>query len=75
MLLSTGIVRPLDNLGRIVLPIELRRSLDIKNKQDAFEIYTDGSTIILRKYEPGCVFCGNLEGFVNFWVGMFAQGA
>jgi transcriptional pleiotropic regulator of transition state genes len=53
---STGIVRKIDELGRIVLPIELRRTLDIAEK-DAVEIYVDGDTIILRKYEPTCVFC------------------
>ncbi len=55
---STGIVRKVDELGRIVLPIELRRTLDIAEK-DALEIYVDGNTIILRKYEPSCIFCGN----------------
>ncbi|MBR5235972.1 MAG: AbrB/MazE/SpoVT family DNA-binding domain-containing protein [Clostridia bacterium] len=55
---STGIVRKVDELGRIVLPIELRRTLDIAEK-DALEIYVDGDTIVLRKYEPACIFCGN----------------
>ena len=54
---STGIVRKVDELGRIVLPIELRRTLDIDVK-DALEIYVGGSQIILKKYEPACVFCG-----------------
>ena len=54
---STGIVRKVDELGRIVLPIELRRTLDIAEK-DSIEIYVDGSSIILKKYEPTCVFCG-----------------
>ena len=48
---STGIVRKVDELGRIVLPIELRRTLDIEVK-DALEIYVDGAQIILKKYEP-----------------------
>ena len=55
---STGIVRKVDELGRIVLPIELRRTLDIAEK-DSIEIYVDGSSIILKKYEPTCVFCGD----------------
>ena len=50
---STGIVRKVDELGRIVLPIELRRTLDIAEK-DAIEIYVDGESIILKKYEPTC---------------------
>ena len=52
---STGIVRKVDELGRIVLPIELRRTLDIAEK-DALEIYVDGSTIVLKKYRPSCIF-------------------
>ena len=55
---STGIVRKVDELGRIVLPIELRRTMGIEVK-DALEIYVDGDHIVLKKYEPSCVFCGN----------------
>ncbi len=62
---STGIVRKVDELGRIVLPIELRRTLDIMEK-DSLEIYVDGSTIILKKYEPACIFCGNAKNTVHF---------
>ena len=58
MMKSTGIVRKVDELGRIVLPIELRRTLGIDVK-DPLEIYVDQETIILKKYEPACVFCGN----------------
>ena len=62
---STGIVRDVDNLGRIVLPIELRRTLGI-NVKDAVEIYTDNDTIILRKYQQSCVFCGNTDALSEF---------
>ncbi len=62
---STGIVRKVDELGRIVLPIELRRTLDIQVK-DALEIYVDGAQIILKKYEPACIFCGNAKDVKNF---------
>lgn len=62
---STGIVRKVDELGRIVLPIELRRTLDIEVK-DALEIYVDGAQIILKKYEPACIFCGNAKDITNF---------
>ena len=65
MMKSTGIVRKVDELGRVVIPIELRRTLDIAEK-DALEIYVDGDRIILRKYEPACVFCGNAEAIENF---------
>lgn len=62
---STGIVRRVDELGRIVIPIELRRTLDIAEK-DSLEIYVDGSSIILRKYEPACVFCDNAKDVVIY---------
>ena len=62
---STGIVRKVDELGRIVLPIELRRTLDIDVK-DALEIYVEGSQIILKKYEPACVFCGSSKDVIHF---------
>lgn len=62
---STGIVRKVDELGRIVLPIELRRTLDIAER-DSLEIYVDEDAIILRKYQPACVFCDNAKNIVNF---------
>jgi transcriptional pleiotropic regulator of transition state genes len=62
---STGIVRKVDELGRIVLPIELRRTLEIAER-DALEIYVEGSTIILKKYEPACVFCGDAKDVANY---------
>lgn len=65
MMKSTGIVRKVDELGRVVIPIELRRTLQIDEK-DALEIYVDGEKIILKKYEPACIFCGNAEDIRNF---------
>lgn len=62
---STGVVRPIDQLGRIVIPKELRRTLDIE-VGDPLEIFVDGEEVILRKYEPGCVFCGNVKYIVEF---------
>jgi len=62
---STGVVRKVDELGRIVLPIELRRSLDIAEK-DALEIYVDGERVILKKYQPACVFCGEARDISNY---------
>lgn len=62
---STGIVRKVDELGRIVLPIELRRTLDIGEK-DALEIYVDGSAVVLKKYAPSCVFCNDVKGVTNY---------
>ncbi len=57
---STGIVRKVDELGRIVLPIELRRTLDI-NEKDSIEIFVEGNRVILQKYQPACMFCGSAE--------------
>ncbi|MGI6586094.1 MAG: AbrB/MazE/SpoVT family DNA-binding domain-containing protein [Gracilibacteraceae bacterium] len=61
---STGIVRKVDELGRVVIPIELRRTLNIEEK-DSLEIYVDGEHIILKKYEPACIFCGNAKDIVQ----------
>ena len=57
---STGIVRKIDELGRIVLPIEIRNTMDIASR-DPIEIFVDEDKIILKKYEPSCVFCGNAD--------------
>lgn len=62
---STGVVRKVDELGRIVLPIELRRTHNIEEK-DALEIYVDGENIILKKYEPACIFCGDAKNVSNY---------
>lgn len=57
---STGIVRKVDELGRIVIPIELRRNLGIDIK-DGLEIFVEGDRIILKKYAPSCIFCGEAK--------------
>lgn len=62
---STGIVRKVDELGRIVLPIELRRTLDIAER-DELEIYMENDQIILKKYEPTCIFCGAERGLSSY---------
>lgn len=62
---ATGIVRKVDELGRIVLPIELRRTLNIAIK-DALEIYVEGDEIILKKYEPACIFCGEGKDLTSY---------
>lgn len=62
---STGIVRKVDELGRIVLPIELRRTLDIAEK-DSLEIYVDGTSVVLKKYQPACIFCDDASAVVNY---------
>lgn len=62
---ATGIVRKVDDLGRVVLPIELRRNLGIDIK-DPLEIYVDGDQVILKKYEPTCIFCGEGKDIKSF---------
>ena len=62
---STGIVRKVDELGRIVLPIEIRTTMNIETK-DSLEIFTDDNRIILQKYQPGCVFCENADDVIFF---------
>lgn len=62
---STGIVRKVDELGRIVLPIELRRTMNI-DVRDPMEIFVDGDSIILKKYNPTCIFCGSSDGLVDY---------
>lgn len=62
---STGIVRKIDNLGRVVLPIELRRVFDI-DREDPVEIFVDDNYIMLKKYQPACIFCGDAKDVVDY---------
>ena len=62
---ATGIIRKVDELGRIVVPIELRNKLNI-NVRDEVEIYVENNSIILKKFEPDCIFCGNTSSLINF---------
>ena len=62
---STGIIRKVDDLGRIVLPIELRRTLDIAER-DELEIFMEDDRIVLKKYEPACVFCSSEQGLISY---------
>lgn len=62
---STGIIRKVDDLGRIVLPIELRRTLDIAER-DEIEIYMENDKIILQKFEPACIFCGSARELLAY---------
>jgi transcriptional pleiotropic regulator of transition state genes len=61
---AIGIVRKVDELGRIVLPMELRRTFNIR-REDPLEIFVDEDSIILKKYEPACIFCGNADNVVQ----------
>lgn len=71
---ATGIVRRIDDLGRVVLPMELRRTLDIGEK-DSLEIFVDGDRIILRKYQPGCVITGSQENLIEYNGKLYSRAA
>lgn len=60
-----GIVRKIDELGRVVIPMELRKTLNI-NEKDPVEIFADGDKIIIRKFNPSCIFCGSTERVLMF---------
>ena len=62
---STGIIRRMDELGRVVIPIEIRNQFHIVEK-DPIEIYVDGSSIVLKKFEPNCIFCGNTKNLLVY---------
>ena len=62
---STGIIRRVDELGRVVIPIEIRKQFNIVEK-DPIEIYVEGSSIVLKKFEPNCVFCGNTKDLLTY---------
>ncbi len=62
---STGIIRRVDELGRVVIPIEIRNQFNISEK-DPIEIYVSGSSIVLKKFEPNCIFCGNTENLIEY---------
>ena len=57
---SVGVVRKIDALGRVVLPIEIRRNLNLAN-EDCVEIFVEGDSVILKRWNPTCVFCGSTE--------------
>ena len=57
---TTGIIRAVDKNGRVVIPMDLRKQLEVENDVDSFEIFMEDDKIILKKYEPGCIFCGEV---------------
>ena len=63
---AIGITRKIDPLGRIVLPKELRRGMGIKENETSMEIYVEEDMVILKKYEPSCIFCGEASKVINF---------
>lgn len=63
---STGIVRCIDKMGRIVLPMETRKLLSLTEEGSAVEIYTDNDMVILKKYTPACIFCNNADDLIEY---------
>lgn len=63
---DTGIIRKVDELGRVVLPKEIRKKLDIEDNKDSFEIYVENDKIILKKHAPSCIFCENSENLFTY---------
>ncbi len=62
---STGIVRNLDELGRVVIPKEIRKKLQIEQK-DPIEIFIDGNSVVLKKFEKGCIFCNSSKDLISY---------
>lgn len=63
---STGMIRGVDRMGRVVIPKEIRAQLKIENDVDSFEIYMDGDKVILEKYRPTCIFCDALVDNISY---------
>ena len=62
---STGMIRRVDELGRVVIPKEIRKKLSIEEK-DPMEIYVEGHSIVLKKVEEKCIFCGKSKDLINY---------
>lgn len=62
----SGIIRPVDKMGRVVIPKEMRNQLNITNDTDSFEIFMEGDSVVLKKYTPACIFCGSLKVSVKY---------
>ncbi len=63
---STGMVRQVDKMGRVVIPKEIRSQLKIENNVDSFEIFMDDDKVILQKFHPTCIFCDSLTDIVTY---------
>lgn len=63
---STGIIRAVDKMGRVVIPKEIRQQLNVKNDIDSFEIFMEGDNVVLKKHQPTCVFCDSLSDNVEY---------
>ena len=65
---AVGYVRQIDKLGRLVLPSDIRKSLGITSGVDSVEFFLDNESVVIRKYRPACVFCGEAENIITYSV-------
>jgi len=63
---STGVIRTVDKMGRVVIPREIRKQLNIEDNVDQFEIYMEDDKVVLKKHTPACLFCNSIVEIVNF---------
>ncbi len=63
---AIGCVRQIDKLGRLVLPSDIRKSLNIKDGVDSVEFFVDNDSIIIKKYRPSCIFCDSAEDIITY---------
>jgi len=63
---STGFVKIIDKMGRIVLPMEIRKVLNLTEEGAAVELFTENDMVVLKKYQPGCIFCHNVDNLVDY---------
>ena len=61
-----GCVRPVDKLGRLVLPSDIRKALKITSGEDSVEFFLENSSVVIKKYRPSCVFCGSDENLIEY---------
>lgn len=64
--MSDGIVRAVDKMGRVVIPKEYRNALNVENEKDSFSISIEKDTIILKKFQPACIFCNKMGPSADF---------
>lgn len=62
---ENGLVREVDDMGRIVLPKELLKYLNMENVK-AVQIFVENNSIVLKKYNPGCIFCNNVDNTIRY---------
>ena len=64
--MADGIIRPVDRMGRVVIPKEIRKQLNIESDVDSVQITVEGDKVIIKKYQPTCMFCSRLGPSIEF---------